>query len=255
MTVITNIHQRSLFCSGVHAVNTLVTCFPDIHYNSLSFRFSMSLCWGMCWHSQLRHCATSRKVADSIPDGVIGIFHWHNPFNCTTDWTSNRNKYQEYFLGGTVGHCTGLTTLQPSCADCHEIWEPQPPGSIRAWSSLNRDCCTFTSLCYKPAILNALFISVLFTVFVVWNVKNICHFLPLISQSLIRSVCKRFLKQVYFCACSALWILFYQLMMLCNSNTVKVKVSRNGKTPNLISTVSCVYNLIHLFIGMCTSCK
>ena len=27
------------------------------------------------WHSWLRHCATSRKVAGSIPDGVIGIFH------------------------------------------------------------------------------------------------------------------------------------------------------------------------------------
>jgi hypothetical protein len=26
----------------------------------------------------LRHCATSRKVADSIPDGAIGILHWHN---------------------------------------------------------------------------------------------------------------------------------------------------------------------------------
>jgi len=26
-------------------------------------------------HSSLRHCATSRKVAGSIPDGVIGIFH------------------------------------------------------------------------------------------------------------------------------------------------------------------------------------
>ena len=25
--------------------------------------------------SWLRHCATSRKVAGSIPDGVIGIFH------------------------------------------------------------------------------------------------------------------------------------------------------------------------------------
>jgi hypothetical protein len=24
---------------------------------------------------ELRHCATSRKVAGSIPDGVIGIFH------------------------------------------------------------------------------------------------------------------------------------------------------------------------------------
>jgi hypothetical protein len=27
----------------------------------------------------LRNCATSRKVAGSIPDGVTGIFHWQNP--------------------------------------------------------------------------------------------------------------------------------------------------------------------------------
>jgi hypothetical protein len=27
----------------------------------------------------LRHCAPNRKVAGSIPDGVIGIFHSHNP--------------------------------------------------------------------------------------------------------------------------------------------------------------------------------
>jgi hypothetical protein len=27
----------------------------------------------------LRCCATSRKVAGSIPDGVVGIFHSHNP--------------------------------------------------------------------------------------------------------------------------------------------------------------------------------
>ena len=31
------------------------------------------------WQSCLRHLATSRKGAVSIPDGVIGIFHWHNP--------------------------------------------------------------------------------------------------------------------------------------------------------------------------------
>ena len=31
------------------------------------------------WRSRLRHCATSRKVAGSIADGVIGIFHWHDP--------------------------------------------------------------------------------------------------------------------------------------------------------------------------------
>jgi hypothetical protein len=27
------------------------------------------------WRSWLRHCATSRKFASSIPDGVTGIFH------------------------------------------------------------------------------------------------------------------------------------------------------------------------------------
>jgi hypothetical protein len=26
-----------------------------------------------------------------------------------------------------------MTTLPPSCADCLEIWEPQPPGTLRAW--------------------------------------------------------------------------------------------------------------------------
>jgi len=34
---------------------------------------------GTRWRRCLRHCAGSRKVAVSIPDGVIGIFHWHNP--------------------------------------------------------------------------------------------------------------------------------------------------------------------------------
>jgi hypothetical protein len=29
--------------------------------------------------SGLRHCARSRKVVGSIPDGVIGLFHWLNP--------------------------------------------------------------------------------------------------------------------------------------------------------------------------------
>ena len=30
---------------------------------------------GTRWRSWLRHCATSRKVAGSIPDGVTEIFH------------------------------------------------------------------------------------------------------------------------------------------------------------------------------------
>jgi hypothetical protein len=35
------------------------------------------------WRSWLRHCATNRQVADSIPDGVSGFFHWHNPVGRT----------------------------------------------------------------------------------------------------------------------------------------------------------------------------
>jgi len=30
---------------------------------------------GTRWRTRLRHCATSQKVAVSIPDGVIGIYH------------------------------------------------------------------------------------------------------------------------------------------------------------------------------------
>jgi len=52
------------------------------------------------------------------------------------DSASNRNEYQEYFLGGKGGRCVGLTTLPPSCADCLEIWEPQPPETLRACPGL-----------------------------------------------------------------------------------------------------------------------
>jgi len=31
------------------------------------------------------------------------------------------------------GRHVGLTTLPPSCAECLEIWVPQPPGNLRAW--------------------------------------------------------------------------------------------------------------------------
>jgi len=49
---------------------------------------------------------------------------------------SNRNEYQKYFLGGKGGRCVGLTTLPLSGADCLEIWEPQPPGTLRTCPGL-----------------------------------------------------------------------------------------------------------------------
>jgi hypothetical protein len=34
-------------------------------------------------NSWWRHCATNRKVAGSIPDGFIKVFHRHNPSDGT----------------------------------------------------------------------------------------------------------------------------------------------------------------------------
>jgi hypothetical protein len=68
----------------------------------------------------LRYYATNRKVAGSIPDGVIGVFHRHNPsyrsMALGVDSASNSNEYQEHFLGDKGGRCVRLTTLPPSCA-------------------------------------------------------------------------------------------------------------------------------------------
>ena len=58
---------------------------------------------GTRWRSWLGHCATSQKVAGSIPDGVIEIFSLTQSFRPHygpgVDSASNRNEYQEDFLG------------------------------------------------------------------------------------------------------------------------------------------------------------
>ena len=40
---------------------------------------NLCMCVAIAVAQWLRCCATNRKVAGSIPDGVIGNFHWHNP--------------------------------------------------------------------------------------------------------------------------------------------------------------------------------
>jgi hypothetical protein len=52
---------------------------------------------------------------------------------------STRNNFW-----GECGRCVGLTTLPTSCADCLEIWEPQPHGTLWTCPSLQWDCFTFT---------------------------------------------------------------------------------------------------------------
>jgi hypothetical protein len=46
--------------------------------------------------------------------------------------------------GGKGGRCVRLTTSPPSRAECHEFWEPKPPGTVWATPGLLRDDITFT---------------------------------------------------------------------------------------------------------------
>jgi hypothetical protein len=79
------------------------------------------------WRSWLRHCATSRKVVGSIPDGVIGIFHWHYPSGRTMAL-----RLTQPLTETSTRNSICLTILPSSSVDCLEIWEPQPPGTLWA---------------------------------------------------------------------------------------------------------------------------
>ena len=87
-------------------------------------------CKGRCFAIQL-HCATKRKVAGSIPDGVTGIFHWLIPSDRTRPPIEMITRFiASGWECGSKG-VLGLTILPHSHADCLEIlgvlsyWSPK----------------------------------------------------------------------------------------------------------------------------------
>ena len=63
-----------VFCfnnTGTLGYEADATSFRDLRAFGLGTGFG----WGTAVAQWLRCCATNRKVAGSIPDGVIGIFH------------------------------------------------------------------------------------------------------------------------------------------------------------------------------------
>jgi hypothetical protein len=82
----------------------------------------------------LRYCATNQEVAGSIPDGVIGIFHWHKSF-CSyngpgVDSDSNRNEYQENFLGVNAAGAYGWQPYH------HPVPLSRTLGTLTSWNPL-----------------------------------------------------------------------------------------------------------------------
>jgi len=75
----------------------------------------------------LRCCATNRKFAGSIAAGISGFFieiksFWSH-YGSGVDSASNRNEYQEYFLGVKEAGALGWQPTTILCR-CHEIWVP-----------------------------------------------------------------------------------------------------------------------------------
>jgi len=68
------------------------------------FYIAHSLHWGARWGSWTRHCATSWKVAGSIPSGVTGIFNWHNP----SGWTMYHGSTQPLTQMIAMNICWGV---------------------------------------------------------------------------------------------------------------------------------------------------
>ena len=98
------------------------------------FNNNTILYWGSRWRSWLRHCATSQKVAGSIPDGVIEIFHWRNPSGCTMALRSTQPLTEmstgniSWGLKRPVRRADNLTTFL-----CRLSWNL---GASTSWSPL-----------------------------------------------------------------------------------------------------------------------
>jgi hypothetical protein len=89
------------------------------------------------------HYATSRKVAGSIPDEVIGFFNWPNPSSCTMSLGSTQPLTEmstRNLPGGKGRPAHEADTSQPSVSRLsRKMWEPRRLTALWDFMACNRD--------------------------------------------------------------------------------------------------------------------
>ena len=72
------------------------------------------------------------------------------------------------FSDGKGGRCVGLTTLPHLCADCLEIWEPKPPGTmwVCKWTAWTVRSNTVQYVRFFSIVRQLLYFSLIFTFFI-----------------------------------------------------------------------------------------
>jgi hypothetical protein len=99
--------------------------------------------WGTRYCSWLRHYATSRKVAGSIPDEVTGFFYWPNPSTALCPWRSTQpltemsTKYLPGVRGRLARMANKLTTICEPIA--WKMWKPQHLTTLYSSTACYRD--------------------------------------------------------------------------------------------------------------------
>jgi len=97
---------------------------------------------GAQWCSWLRQCATSQKVTSLIPNGVRGVFHWHNPSGCTMalgfDSASNTMSTGNIVWEVKAAGAEGWQPYHLQVVRLSKFGGPQPHGNLWACNRLTQ---------------------------------------------------------------------------------------------------------------------
>ena len=88
--------------------------------SNISYYDSAQRTWGSGYGAAL----LVRRSRDRSPVVSLGIFSEASDKSMCPGSTQPLKMSTRIFLGVKAACAWGVTTLPPSCAECHEIWEP-----------------------------------------------------------------------------------------------------------------------------------